>query len=634
MTDRLQYSPIVIDTSRSPHTRLKPVPITSVRLEDGFWAPRLELLRQVTLPTQYQQLEETGRIDNFRRAAGKLKVPFRGYFFNDSDVYKWLEAAAWSLAAWPDSDLEGKVNAIIDEIEAVQDSDGYLNSYFTSDKVAERWTDLSKMHELYCAGHLIQAAIAHCRSTGSHRLLRVAARFADHICEVFGPEEKPKRLGTPGHPEIEMALVELSRASGERKYLDQAQFFLDMRGVGLIGGLVSFQDHRPFRELTRMEGHAVRAAYLNAGAADLYAETGEPALIETLERLWESMTRCQMYVSGGIGSRYEKEDFGEDYELSNQRAYAETCAAIANLMWNWRMLMLKGEARFGDLMELTLYNAILVGLGLDGKSYFYVNPLADAGGHRRQPWFECACCPPNIARTLASLPGYFYSLSDEGVWIHLYGQGDATLQMANGKTVDLVQHTQYPWEGEIEIEVRGEGRFSLFLRIPTWSEGGNALEINGEAFDEEPTPGEYLEIEREWSRGDTLCLHFPMPVRRVESHPYVLENVGRVALMRGPILYCLEGIDHRGVDLRDILLSDGGAFVATFRPDLLGGAVMIRADGLLRLPGEGWMSHLYRSHQATAVKTDAKPAAITAIPYYAWANREPGQMKVWIRRSV
>ncbi len=630
MSDTLPISSIIIDTSRSQYARLRPIPITSIRLEDGFWALRLELLRQVTLPTQYQQLEETGRIDNFRRAAGKLDVPFRGYFFNDSDIYKWLEAAAWSLATHPEPELEGNVKAIIDEIEAVQDSSGYLNSYFSFDKAAERWTNLKRMHELYCAGHLIQAAIAHHRSMESDRLMRIAIRFADHICEVFGPEERGKQLGTPGHPEVEMALVELFRATGERKYLEQAQFFLDMRGRGLIDGEVSLQDHRPFRELTRMEGHAVRAAYLNAGAVDLYTETGEKALLETLERLWGNMTTRQMYVSGGIGSRYEREDFGEDYELPNQRAYAETCAAIASLMWNWRMLMLDGEGRFADLMELTLYNAILVGLGLDGKSYFYVNPLADEGAHRRQPWFECACCPPNIARTLASLPGYFYSVSEEGIWVHLYGQGDATLRLVNGKTVDLVQHTRYPWEGEIEIEVRGEGRFSLFLRIPAWSEGENALEVNGVAFDGEIRPGKYVEIERVWHRGDTLHLHLPMPVHQVESHPYVLENVDRVALMRGPILYCLEGVDHPGVDLRDVLLPDEAPFTATFQPDLLGGVVTIHADGLMNLPGVGWENRLYRKFQEDRVRADMKPVAMRAIPYYAWANREPGQMRVWI----
>jgi DUF1680 family protein len=631
MIDPTLHSPVVTNTFLSQKARLKPVPISSIKLKHGFWGSRLELLRRVTLPTQYQQLEETGRINNFRRAAGKIKVPFRGLVFNDSDIYKWIEAAAWSQAVQPDPKLEEQINSLLAVVEDAQDRDGYLNTYFTFERKGERWANLHRQHELYCAGHLIQAAIAHYRSTGSRRLIDAATRFADYICEIFGPQQEGKLLGTPGHPVIEMALVELTRTIGETKFQEQAQFFLDARGRGLIGGLASLQDHRPYRELTRMEGHAVRSAYLNAGATDIYLESGEPALIETLERLWENMTRGQIYVSGGIGSRHAREDFGEDYELPNQRAYAETCAAIASLMWNWRMLMLNGEARFADLMETTLFNAILVGLGLDGKSYFYVNPLADVGTHRRQPWFECACCPPNIARTLASLPGYFYSLSEEGIWIHLYGQGEAVVQLPKGKTITLVQNTQYPWNGEIDIEVRGEGRFSIFLRIPAWSEEGNALELNGNVLDNEIRAGDYFEINREWHRGDSLRLRFPMPAYRVESHPYVIENAGRVALMRGPILYCLEGIDHPEADLRDVLLPDDAPFAAKRQPRVLDGAVVIRAEGLLRPAEGGWTKRLYRSYQASEAGADADPLNIIAVPYHAWANREAGQMQVWLR---
>ncbi|HEY7036366.1 MAG TPA: beta-L-arabinofuranosidase domain-containing protein, partial [Thermomicrobiales bacterium] len=462
---------VVVDTSRSANAKIRPVPVDAVTIEDAFWAPRRRQNREATLPSQHRQLWETGRFDNLLRVAGKFDGPFTGRYFNDTDVYKWLEAASWSLAADPDPELEKQVDEAIAVVAEAQRPDGYLNSYFAVERADERWTN-ADLHELYCAGHLFQAAVAHHRATGSTALLDVSVRFADYLDATFGSEEQGKRVWTDGHPEVEMGLVELARETGEQRYWRLAQFFVDVRGHGLLGdaynrfGRKYHQDHQPFRELDEIVGHAVRAVYLNAGVADIYAETGEPALGEALHRLWASMTERKMYVSGGIGSRYEGEAFGEDYELPNRLAYTETCAAIGSAMWSWRMLLIEGEARYADLIELQLYNAMLSGVSLDGETYFYQNPLSDEGNHRRSPWFTTACCPPNVARTLASLPGYVYGISDDTIWVHLYAEGTGRIALPNGRTIELRQRTRYPWDGEIEVEVANEGSCGLRLRIP------------------------------------------------------------------------------------------------------------------------------------------------------------------------
>jgi DUF1680 family protein len=457
---------------------------------------------------------------------------------------------------------------------------------------------------------------------------------------VFGPEKEGQRLGTSGHEEIEMALVELARDTGDRKYLEQARFFIEMRGQGYAGGDEYHQDHVPFRQLDRMVGHAVRAVYLNAGAADLYAETGDAALRAVLERMWDHMAQRQVYVSGGIGSRWRGEAFGYDYELPNARAYAETCAAIGSVMWSWRMLALDGarpgrDARYADLIETTLYNAVLVGLSLDGQSYFYQNPLENDGTHCREPWFDCACCPPNIARTLASLPGYFYSTSETlqrgGLWVHLYAEGRATIALPDGRAVRLAQRTRYPWTGEVTIEVDGEGTFGLFLRVPAWCEEEASIAVNGQPYEGAIVPGSYAEVRRTWGAGDVVELNLPMPPRRVECHPYVMENAGRVALMRGPILYCLEQVDHPDVDLRDIVLPADAPLLAEFCPDLLGGVAVLRGRGVIVPPDEGWAGRLYRSARPRSAVPADQPVGLRAVPYYAWANREPGAMRVWLR---
>ena len=625
--------PPIVDTSRSPHVCLRPLPLDAVKLADDFWEPRRCINREVTLPSQYRHLEETGRLDNFRRASGKIGGDYQGIYFNDSDVYKWLEAAAWTLAEGSDPDLERMVDVAITEVEDAQRPDGYLNTYFTFERATQRWTDFD-LHEMYCAGHLFQAAVAHFRATGSERLLDVATRFADHICDTFGPEEG-NRHAVDGHEEVEMALVELFRVTGEKRYLKGAQYFIDARGHGLLGRPYGqhepsySQDHAPLRDQSEVVGHAVRALYLYSGAADVYAETGEPNLLQALDRLWQNMTTRRMYVSGGLGSRYEGEAFGKDFELPNERAYTETCAAIGSVMWNWRMLGLRGEARHADLIEHTLYNAVLPGLSLDGQNYFYQNPLADDGTHRRQPWFGCACCPPNVARLLASLPGYFYSTSEDAVWVHLYAEGVATVELDENRTISLRQRTRYPWDGRVEITVEAEAEFALMLRIPAWCEEGAVVEVNGEPVDAELSSGSYAKIRYAWRPGDTIILVLPMPVRRVECHPYVVENAGRVALTRGPLLYCVEQADVHDLDLRDLVLGSTEP-TARFEPELLGGVVALRAGVRSAAPDTGWEDRLYRTAYPREADTQTHASRITAVPYYAWANREPGAMRVWL----
>jgi DUF1680 family protein len=626
---------MIANLTDSPHIHLRPVSPVAVRLDDDFWAPRRRRNREVTLPSQYGHLEETGRLDNFRRAAGKRELPFRGYFYNDSDVYKWLEAAAWSLMGEDDPDLTRQLETVIDLIKKAQQPDGYLNTYFMFERAGERWSNLRDMHELYCAGHLIQAAIAHHRATGQERLLEAARRLAGHIVDVFGPGKRP---GAPGHPEVEMALVELYRTTGDVRYLDQAESFLDNRGRGLIGGREYHIDHRPFRELERLAGHAVRALYLCSGAADLVAERGEPGLREQLERLWENMTERQMYITGGVGSRYEGEAFGRDWELPNERAYAETCAAIANVLWSWRMLQFDGDARYADVMELALYNGALAGISLDGTSYFYVNPLADPEGrHRRLSWYDCACCPTNIVRLLAGLPGLFYSTSHapEGIWVHLYAQSRGEVLLPQGNRVGIRQVTRYPWEGEVHLDVDGEGEFSLFLRIPAWAgfdeRFAASVLVNGESTGVPLPPGAYTEIRRVWQPGDRVDLILPMQAQRIESHPYVLENAGRVALRRGPLVYCCEGVDLPAVDLRDIRLPAGTLLSAQFQPELLGGITTLSFSSPAAIPSSGWDRRLYHPALTDRETPAATPGQFTAVPYYAWGNRGRGPMQVWLK---
>lgn len=623
----------VVDTRRSPHAHLRPVPLTGVTLTDAFWAPRRRVNGEQTLPGQHRHLEATGAIDNFGRAAGARNGGFAGMVFSDSDVYKWLEAVGWHLASGPDDDLRRTAEAVTEVVAAAQRPDGYLHSYFARDRASERWTNFD-LHEMYCAGHLFQAAVAMHRGTGATRLLEVAMRFADHICDTFGGRPGQK-LAVDGHPEVELGLVELYRSTGVRRYLDQAAFFVEARGQGLLGRPYGHldpsyaQDHRPFRDLEAVTGHAVRALYLNAGVADLCAETDQPAYRASLERQWASMTGRRMYVSGGVGSRWEGESFGEDFELPHARAYAETCGAIASVMWNWRMLALSADARYADLLEWTLFNAVLPGLSLAGDTYFYQNPLADDGRHRRQPWFGCACCPPNVARLLASLPGYVYAAADRELWVHLFAAGTLDTVLPNGLRVRIEQDTGYPWDGQVTLRLRSAGRFALRVRVPTWCETGASLAVNGVPAVSAPTPGTYACIDHSWQREDRVEIDLPMPVRYLHAHRHVLEAKMRAAIARGPLLYCVEGADNPGLDVRDLVLP---ANPATLRPapvDLPGVRVALRGSAGLRHPDDG---PLYRSATCTPYAA-TREAEMVAIPYFAWANRANGRMRVWIDAS-
>jgi len=623
----------VVDLARSPHALVRPVPVSAVALE-GFFGARLKNNLEVSLFGQWEELERTGRLDNFRRAAGLFAGPHQGRVFNDSDLYKWLEAASFALARGPNPALERLVAEGMALVEGAQEPDGYLDTYYGLERRGERFTNLRDNHELYCAGHLFQAAVAHHRATGSGRLLLVATRLADLICAEFGPPGSGLRHAIDGHEEVEMALVELYRETRERRYLQQASYFVESRGHGLLAGGAYdrsyFQDEAPFRALERLSGHAVRALYYACGVTDLYLETGEAALLGTLERLFTHLMARQIYVTGGVGARHDGEAFGEDYELPNGRAYTETCAAIGSAMWCHRMLAATGEARYADQLEWTLLNAVLPGGSLDGRSYLYVNPLEDDGRHRRQAWYPCACCPPNLARTLAALPGYFYGTQGDDLLVHLYGAGRATFDHL-GRELSIVQRTAYPWDGAVELEVQGEGEFAVRLRVPRWA-GEASLSVNGASSEVPLRPGSYASVRRRWRPGDRLELTLPMPVRFLEAHPYVPEDAGRVALARGPVLYCAEAADHPGVDLRTLFVAPERPLEAAFGADLFGGLTVLRGTAVARPLDEGWRDRLYRPVARGLASGPAREVAFAAVPYLAWGHREPGAMRVWLGR--
>lgn len=621
-----------VDMSNSPHCLFRPVGAHALVLTDSFWEPRIRANREITIPSQLAHCESTGRIENFRRAAGKSDAAFQGIYFNDSDVYKWLEAASWSLATHPDEALDAMVDKVIAEVAAAQQPDGYLNTYFMFEREAERFTNLKDMHEIYCAGHLFQAAVAHHRATGKRSLLEVACRLADRLYELFGPNG---RLAACGHEEAEMGLVELYRAVTDRRYLDLAERMLQARGQTppILGGSPYHQDHLPVTQQRHVTGHAVRQLYLCCGMADVVAESGRIDYLEALDSLWNSFTQRRMYVTGGAGSRWEGEAFGEDFELPNSRAYTETCAAIGSVMWNWRMLHLTGLPQYADVMEMTLYNAVLPGLSLDAKRYFYQNPLEDRGKHRREEWFGCACCPPNVARLLASLTGYFYSIAPNSVFIHLYASGTVNITLSDGSEVRLRQITDYPWSGDIEIAIEAapEHEIAIGLRIPFWcDEEETLLFVNGVDAGDRLTelPGRYCEIRKAWKAGDRIRLSLPMPVERIESHPFVTGNRGRVALQRGPLVYCIEQADVSDCDVFSIAIPDQSEFRLAQIEIEEHRIIALQADAV-SLDIEEWRDSLYAPY-CRVEQSDYSRVTITAIPYYAWANREAGPMLVWL----
>ncbi|MBN1138873.1 MAG: glycoside hydrolase family 127 protein [Anaerolineae bacterium] len=647
--------------------RLVPVPFTKVKLQDGFWAPRQEINRTVTIPVAYEQSKQTGRIDAWK-LNWKPGDPNPPHIFWDSDVAKWLEAVGYSLAVHPDAELEALADAVIDDIAAAQQEDGYLNVHFTVVEPEKRWTNLRDWHELYCAGHLMEAAVAYYTGTGKRTLLDVLCRYADHIGRVFGWGRGKKR-GYPGHEEIELGLVKLYRATadtnhpGEKRYLDLAGYFVDERGrfphyfdqeAQARGDTAApwyrsheyNQSHRPVREQTTAEGHAVRAMYLFSGMADVAAETGDETLIAACRRLWDNVTRRRMYITGGVGSSSSGERFTYDYDLPNELAYAETCAAIGLVLWAHRMLQLERDAAYADVMERALYNGVLSGVSLDGRRFFYGNPLTvdpkkfdhrpdllhwPAVAPQRQEWFGCACCPPNVLRTLASLGQVVYSQTDtshpgdEAAYVHLYVQGRGELEVG-GHQVEIEQRTNYPWDGKIEIAVHPEqaSTFTLALRLPGWCRQA-ALQVNGEGVAIEPLlAAGYIRVERRWAPGDGVVLDLAMPVERIEAHPAVHEDAGRVALQRGPLVYCLEEVDN-GPHLADLALRRDTPLEAAWDGTLLGGVVTLTGRAQRRA-ADGWGEALYRP-----VEGGVQEVPFLAVPYYAWANREPGEMMVWIR---
>ena len=611
----------VVAPTSSAHVRLRPLDATGVRLTGGLLGDRQRVNRNVTILRGHEELERAGTLDNFRIAAGRLEGDRRGMVFSDSDVYKWLEALAWELARGDSAELRRLATETIELVEAAQEPDGYLNTWARIVDPAWRWTDLEQGHELYCAGHLIQAAIAFARATGETRLLDVARRFADLIDNEF---RTGSQTGTDGHPEIEPALVELARLTGDSRYVELADALVGRRGRQQFNGRFDsryYQDEEPVRGSREMVGHAVRALYLASGVTDLYAETGEEELLEAMLAQWEDLAFAKTYLTGGVGSRHADESIGEPYELPPDRAYCETCAAIASIMWNWRMLLVTGEARFADLLERTLYNGFMSGLSLDGKTFFYVNPLRSPGGHGRHEWDRVACCPPNIMRLLASLHHYLATSSDEGVQLHQYAQ--ATIRAGD---VELRVDTEYPWDGKIVIEVveSPDADWTLSLRIPFWA---RTATLDGERV----AAGGYAEVRRRWRGGAKVVLDLDVSPRLTVPNPRIDAVRGCVAIERGPVVYCVEEADlPEDIDLTDVRLETATPVEDAGPVAALGGFPAVAASGQVAALN-GWRSVEYRDLREIGTEPlESRPARLIAIPYFAWANRGVGTMRVWL----
>ncbi len=592
------------------HRALSAVPFADVKVQDEFWAPRIKTNREKSVPHNFTWCEQTGRFSNFAKAGGLMDGKFEGIYFNDSDVYKVLEGAAYSLADFPDEKLDKMTDEVIAKIAAAQQDNGYLNSYYTLVEPDKKWTNLRVRHELYCAGHLIEGAVAHFQATGKRSLLDVAIRFADRIDEIFGPD---KRHDVPGHEELELALVKLYQITGEDRYMDLAKFFIDVRGdkskrAEVYGEYC--QDHVPVRQQSEIVGHAVRAMYLYSGVADVAGYTGEKELIEAMDRLWQSVVLRKMYVTGGIGVQHHGEGFSADYNLPNAAAYCETCAAIGMVLWNHRLNLMHGDSKYADVVERAMFNGALSGIDLSGEKFFYVNPLASDGGHHRQPFFGCACCPTNVVRFVPSVPGYVYAEGKHGIHVNLYVAGTAKIVSPRGTPITLTQATRYPFDGKVRLTVdvpkKRTGWFQIRLRIPGWCENAK-VSLNGKSIDEPQMMDGYAVLCRYWDPGDVIELDLPMEVRRIEAHPKVEADAGRVALQRGPLVYCFEAVDNPG-GVHNIILPHDPKFTTEHRGDLLGGVTVVKC-------------------------ADRRGRELTAIPYYAWDHREPGAMAVWVRQD-
>lgn len=628
----------------SPQLKLTPVPFTHVTINDDFWAPKIAINRSVTIPAEYRMCEDTGRIASFdlKWRPGDANPP---HIFWDSDVAKWIEAASYSLATHPDEQLDQLLDTVIARIAYAQQSDGYLNTHYIQVEPVNRWTNLRDNHELYCAGHMIEAAVAHFTVTGKRTLLDVMCRYADYINSVFGVEAG-KRRGYPGHEEIELALVKLYHATGQQRYLDLAAYFVNERGrqpyyydlearergedpdTFWATTYAYMQAHIPVREQDEVVGHAVRAMYLYSAMTDIAYETGDDQLLTACQRIWDDICTKRMYLTGGIGPSRSNEGFTTPYDLPDETAYAETCAAVGLVFWNHRMLQFNGDGKYADVMERALYNGTISGVSLDGRRFFYENPLASSGAHHRREWFDCACCPPNIARLIASMGGYVYSQSETGAWVHLYVQGEGKLQVGDTNVV-IKQATHYPWDGLVRFTIQPAEltRFTLHLRIPGWCQKFT-VRVNSENQTQwEQLEGGYLHIDRQWTPGDTVQLDLDMPVQYVVANPKVQQMLGRVAIQRGPIVYCAETADNADTLLDRVWINRVASAEESFTPiwesDLLGGVSVLRGTAFIDEQSP-WENNLYRY-----VSPVHNPITLTLIPYYAWDNRPAGEMRVW-----
>lgn len=638
----------VIDLSHSPYAKLKMIPVRAVTIGEGFWSKRREINLVSSIPSMHDELLAHGRMDNFKRLTTDSSEPQRGPVYSDSDVYKWTEAVGFTLQGKDEPQLRKTTSEMIRQIVATQEPSGYLNTYYVGDKkpLRMRYDIQTTGHELYCIGHLLQAAIAYYRATGDRTLLDAGMRFVDDfLIPNYGPGASQKAI-VSGHPEIEMALIELSRTTGDRKYVTLAGYILhgDERVPLKLRQIVYMYCGIPFTERTRLEGHAVRAMYACCGAADYYLETGDQAYWKTLNALWNDLNTHQLYVNGGVGARETGEAFGDAYELPNARAYGESCAAIGNMMWNSRMLAASGDAKFTDVIERALYNGINSGMSLDGKTYCYRNPLAfDPSGESRDrhtpegrirnAWYDTTCCPPNLERTFASLSGYFYSTGADGVYVHLYDNSEMNWHLQDGSGLKLEQKTNYPWGGDVRITVTPAtpAEFAMYVRIPGWS-AKNKVEVNGKQISGAKA-GEYLAIRRRWSSNDTIDLSFDMTTHLLKANPAVTEDRGRVAFQRGPIVFCMEGLDQKdhapGVNLTNYTVHLDGSTEARFEPDLLNGVMTLSHPGTIDAAAPETSLYFPAVSPSKPEGRDIS-TTIKLIPYYAWANREEAAMQVWI----
>lgn len=585
---------------------ITPVNFADVAINDAFWTPRLNKHKDVTIGVCIDQIEnQTGRIRNFENAA-KKEGGHSGIYFDDSDVYKALEGMAYSLKNNPDAVLEAKCDEWIDKFAAAQEEDGYINTYYTLTGLDNRWKNMH-MHEMYCAGHMIEAGVAYYNVTGKRKLLDVCIRMVDHMMSIFGPS---KRHWVPGHEEIELALVKLYQVTGEKKYLDFSEWLIDERGHGYGSDgkepnqwvPAYAQDDLPVREMTDIAGHAVRAMYLYCGMADVAAYTGDQGYIEALNRLWEDVVIRNMYITGGIGQSAHNEGFTNDYSLPNVSAYCETCASVGMVLWNWRMNQFTGDGKYADVMERSMYNGALAGISLQGDKFFYVNPLESYGNHHRQSWYGCACCPSQICRFLPSIGNYVYGVSDNALWVNLYIGNTANVHLGKND-ISLSQETSYPWDGDISLKIMSKSSFKkeVRLRIPSWCKN-YSISVNGETFTA-PVEKGYAVLNRKWKDGDLIKLMLDMPVEVVAADPRVKEDEGLRAVQRGPIVYCLEEVDNKE-NFDNLKISENACFSAEYNPELLNGVV--------------------------AITTQVDNNTLNYIPYYSWDNREAGKMKVWV----